>query len=209
MKKKVLVRTIFGLALLGTSLCPTPPAIAAYSNGPVWTNTATTKAPTAIAGQFPANLVPITNAMNAKWGNVSGSTLITGDAFLTSSVQAFDRAAFKISMQDTVTFYGETAPAFTIYAVRGNFASVVLNNQYLWSYKFIGTPPASYLGYVDSYTVILHELGHAYGLLHPEEDSNTPVTSAERIAVMTADGTVKRQPTSDDLKSVDGLRSIY
>ena len=191
MKKNVLVRTIFGLARSVSSLISTPPAISAYSNGPVWTNTGTTKYPTALPGQFPANLIPITNAMNAKWGNVSGSTLLTGDAFLTSSVPAFDRAAF------------------TIFAVRGNFASVVLNDKYLWSYKFTGIAPAGYLGYVDSYTVILHELGHAYGLLHPDEDSKTPVTSVERIAVMTADGTVKRQPTSDDLNSIDGLRSIY
>lgn len=147
--------------------------------------------------------------MNSKWGNITGSNLMTGDMFVTSSVSAFDRAAFKISMQDTVSFYGVVDPAFTVFAVRGNFASVVLNEKYLWSYKFTGTPPLGYLGYVDSYTVILHELGHAYGMLHPEEDYSTSYTFAEKIAVMTPDSTVKRQPTSDDLNAVDGLRAIY
>jgi Matrixin len=201
---------LFGIVLgmsMATSLLLTSSAEAYYKFGRVWSSTATTKYPTAFSGALSSSLLATTSTMNQKWGSLPNSSLLTGSVYVTNSLSAYESAPFTIWMEDTYLVYGETAPAFTYTCAGCNSARITLNSHWVWSNQFLYSPNnPDRLGYVDSATVVLHELGHAYGLDHPENDPNTSLTSAEIASVMYANFTIKRNPTQDD---INGIASMY
>ena len=63
------------------------------------------------------------------------------------------------------------------------------------------------LGQADAQTVVLHELGHAHGLDHPDFNSwFVSQPEAAQTAVMNPSFVVRRALNSDD---VDGIRYLY
>lgn len=198
---KVAVASILMVLLVTSS------AEAYYRIGRVWSSTSAAKYPTVYSGGLSASLVSTASSMNLKWGGLSNSTLQTGNVYVTSSLTAYENASFKMWMEDNYVTYGDSSPAVTFTCSGCNYARVVLSSRWIWSNQFVipATNP-NYFGYVDSATVILHELGHAYGLDHPDNDPNTALTSAEIASVMYVNFTIKRNVTADD---ISGIASMY
>jgi hypothetical protein len=206
-------RNLWGVALKAASIAvvcsmiAASPADAFYRAGRVWTSTTTAKSPTVFSGSLSSSLIATASASNLKWGGLQNSSLNTGSVFVTSSLNTYDNASFKIFMQDNYVAFGDASPGITLTCSGCDFASISLNTQWVWSNQFLDTPKSTaHLGYVDSATVVLHELGHAYGLDHPDNDPNTSLTAAEVASVMFVTFTIKRNLTSDDIA---GIASMY
>jgi hypothetical protein len=205
MLNKKVKPTFFKVIAIGAvlSLVASSPARAYSLIGKIWTSTSSSKYPTVFTGSLSSSLLSTASSMNQKWGGLQGSALQTGNLFVTSSLTVYENAAFTMWMEDSYLAYGTTAPATTSTCAGCNIARVTLNTHWIWSNQFLDTPNnANSFGYVDSATVILHELGHAYGLAHPQ----SPLSAAEIVSVMYANKTIKRTPASDD---ISGIASMY
>lgn len=80
--------------------------------------------------------------------------------------------------------------------------SMYLNSDFTWNLS--GTMNQTYKK-ADVRTVVTHELGHFFILVHPNECTGT-VTDAEKAAVMNPNWRTKWTPNSDDIA---GLKSLH
>lgn len=206
-KHKVAIKFTSSALVLGALLAIPLQAEAYYRFGRIWTSTAGQKYPTVLAGNFNTSMIQVANSMNQKWGGLPNSTLQTGSLFVSNSITAYENASFTMAFGDNMAMYNNNAPGFALTCVGCNAAHIALSSNYIWSNRFADASYASgYFGYVDSSTVILHELGHSYGLDHPDADPNTPLTYAEISSVMFVSHSIKRNVTSDDAL---GIASMY
>lgn len=174
-KHNVAIKITSTLLVVGSILSIPLQAEAYYRFGRIWTSTAGQKYPTVLAGNFNTSMVQVSNSMNQKWGGLPNSTLQTGTLYVSNSITAYENASFTMVFGDNVAMYANYFPAITVTCVGCNWAHVALSSNFVWSNRFAdSSASSSYLGYVDSSTVILHELGHSYGLDHPDEDPSTP-----------------------------------
>ena len=206
-KQKLAIRVTSSALVLGALLAIPLQAEAYYRIGRIWTSTAGQKYPTVWSSNFNSSMIQVSNAMNQKWGSLPNSTLRTGPLFVTSSISAYENGGFTMSFGDNWAMYSNPSPGITFTCASCNRAHVSLSTKYIWSNRFAAaTELSGYWGYVDCSTVILHELGHSYGLDHPDADPNSELTYEEISSVMYPTTSIKRIVTPDD---ASGIASMY
>jgi hypothetical protein len=210
-----------GLVVVFTVFTTASPASAYWAWGPTWTSPTSTRylyiwgsswiaaQETAIAT---ANMKYDSSNTNAQTSGTAGtSTLNITGIFSTASLSAFDNAQLKLSyVAPELWVLPPGVIAFTcrsgcsdyqvVHNNKLNSANISMNGNYSFATSF-SLPNMT----VDLQTIALHELGHAHGLGHPNDDG-TSLTAAESVSVMNFTFTLKRSLTLDDLK---GLESIY
>jgi hypothetical protein len=206
-KQKLAIRVTSSALVLGALLAIPLQAEAYYRIGRIWTSTVGQKYPTVLAGNFNTSMIQVSSSMNQKWGSLPNSTLKTGPVLVTSSSSTYQNSAFTMVFGDNWDLYMDTAPGITLTCAGCNWAHVSLSTKYIWSNRFEkATYLSGFWGYVDSSTVILHELGHSYGLDHPDADPNSEFTYEEISSVMYPTTSIKRIVTPDD---ASGIASMY
>lgn len=163
--------------------------------------------------KIPTGLRTWISSVNLAYDNTSGSTLNVSGSNYTSSLTAYEAATFKISVSNPGSDFmkprqaGVTArgPWSNPDVANSNRAQIFLNPSYNWSDRFDRATLS-----LDTQTIVLHELGHAHGLAHPNSQNfcadGGALSPAEIDSVMHGDGRIKRTLTTDDL---NGLALLY
>lgn len=201
-RKPVLKKLVVsGVTSMMLAVSCAAPAGAYVLIGRVWSSTTNAKSPYVLASNIPSTWTAKLSSSNLKWNLVSNSSLKTSSVIVTSSTSTFINAAFTIDRQDLVQAYGLDVAGLTSGVYTGsNSARIHLNSGWTWSTSF---NQANQIADLES--VVVHELGHAYGL--NEALSGTgPFTAAAVASVMNANYSVKRTPNTDD---ISGIAALY
>lgn len=214
-------RLFFVFAILILTMGVSSPSNAYWAWGSTWSSPTATRYLYIWGSSWTASQETAISTANLKYDSSKTNTLTAGAAgtstlnitgmFSTASVSAFESAQLKISYISGKTWY--FAPNVVAYTCRSGCSnSQIVNNNKLNSANISMNGNFSFVSNfdipameVDLQTITLHELGHAHGLGHPNQDG-TGLTTAEAISVMNFNATTKRSLTLDDVK---GLESIY
>lgn len=204
-KNKKAFAAILATTFLATASSAPSFAYSVYAR--TWVNNSVIKTPSLVPGTVVPILESALTFAGPKWGAVSNTCLWTG-TYNTTSASMFLASSFKFGQRDIFLEFGERAPGVTYRDPWAHTAEIIMNKRWYFSTSFDLDRVTNYtLGQADAQTVVLHELGHAHGLEHPDINAwfNTQPDEAD-TAVMTPSFVVRRALNSDD---ANGIRHLY
>ena len=214
LKLTIAAAMVTGLLVVSNGL----PAEAYWTVGPTWSSPSAARYLVILDSSFSASEETVIKAANIAYdasktnafnpSDPGSSTLNVSGVTITTSTSVLNSSSFRLTRYKTSWPWDSSYPAITCrYSctetssdARSNVASINLNDR-----DFTFTTYFSGSSIVDLQTVVLHELGHAHGLAHPQ-DFRSVISQAEYASVMTPTWTIKRSLTNDDIL---GLESIY
>ncbi len=143
------------------------------------------------ASTVPTGWDSTVNNARIDWNGIAGSTW----SYSTPSRTVTTSSAYVISNVDFSANGWQNVPGYTILTISGSQitkARQYQNTDYSWN--FSGTMVSG--SQADVHTVVMHEMGHILGLLHPLYCGT--MTAAEQAAAMNPDWTKKWDTNSDD-----------